>query len=352
MQPERATSRREVADAARGRHPVSARRPRVFVARVIPEEGLRPIREACDASVWEDELPPPRDVLLRAAEGCDGILTLLTDRVDAELLDRAGPQLRVVSNYAVGFDNVSIPDATARGIPVGNTPGVLTETTADLAFALLMAAARRLPEGDRYVRTGRWRTWGPMLLLGSDVHGATLGIVGFGRIGQAVARRAAGFGMTVLYHDVVRQPAQVERDLAATSVGLEELLSRSDFVSLHVNLTPETRHLVDAERLALMKPTAVLVNTARGPVVDQAALHVALRDGVIAAAALDVTDPEPIASDDPLLSLDNCLVVPHIASASRATRGRMAAMAAANLLAGMRGERLPNCVNPEVYERD
>lgn len=331
---------------------MSARRPRVFVARVIPEEGLRPIREACDASVWEDELPPPRDVLLRAAEGCDGILTLLTDRVDAELLDRAGPQLRVVSNYAVGFDNVSIPDATARGIPVGNTPGVLTETTADLAFALLMAAARRLPEGDRYVRTGRWRTWGPMLLLGSDVHGATLGIVGFGRIGQAVARRAAGFGMTVLYHDVVRQPAQVERDLAATSVGLEELLSRSDFVSLHVNLTPETRHLVDAERLALMKPTAVLVNTARGPVVDQAALHVALRDGVIAAAALDVTDPEPIASDDPLLSLDNCLVVPHIASASRATRGRMAAMAAANLLAGMRGERLPNCVNPEVYERD
>ena len=330
---------------------MSADRPRVFVARRLPDEGLAPIRAACQATVWEDELPPPRDELLRAVEGCDGILTLLTDRVDVELLDRAGPGLRVVSNYAVGFDNISIPDATARGIPVGNTPGVLTETTADLAFALLMAAARRLPEGDRYVRAGRWRTWGPLLLLGSDVHGATLGIVGFGRIGQAVARRAAGFGMTVLYHDVVRQSPAVERKLEATCVPLEELLARSDFVSLHTNLTPETRHLVNGERLALMKPTAVLVNTSRGPVVDQVALHEALRDGVIAAAALDVTDPEPIAPDDPLLALDNCLVVPHIASASRATRAKMAEMAAANLLAGVRGERLPNCVNPEVYER-
>ncbi len=328
---------------------MSARRPRVFVARVIPEEGLAPIREACEATVWRDELPPPRDELLTGVEGCDGILTLLTDRVDAELLDRAGPQLRVVSNYAVGFDNVSIGDATARGIAVGNTPGVLTETTADLAFALLMAAARRLPEGDRYVRAGRWRTWGPLLLLGPDVHGATLGIVGFGRIGQAMARRAVGFGMTVLYHDVVRQPPEAETALVATFMPLEELLARSDFVSLHTNLTPETRHLVNAERLALMKPTAVLVNTSRGPVVDQHALFEALRDGTIAAAALDVTDPEPIAPDDPLLALDNCLVVPHIASASRATRAKMAEMAAANLLAGVRGERLPTCVNPEVY---
>ncbi len=328
---------------------MSARRPRVFVARVIPEEGLAPIREACEATVWRDELPPPRDELLTGVEGCDGILTLLTDRVDAELLDRAGPRLRVVSNYAVGFDNVSIGDATARGIAVGNTPGVLTETTADLAFALLMAAARRLPEGDRYVRAGRWRTWGPLLLLGPDVHGATLGIVGFGRIGQAMARRAVGFGMTVLYHDVVRQPPEAETALGATFMPLEELLARSDFVSLHTNLTPETRHLVNAERLALMKPTAVLVNTSRGPVVDQHALFEALRDGTIAAAALDVTDPEPIAPDDPLLALDNCLVVPHIASASRATRAKMAEMAAANLLAGVRGERLPTCVNPEVY---
>ncbi|HEX5591138.1 MAG TPA: D-glycerate dehydrogenase [Candidatus Limnocylindrales bacterium] len=325
-------------------------RPRVFVTRVIPDDGLRPILESCDARVWEDELPPPRDELLRAIEGCDGVLTLLTDRVDDEFLDRAGPQLRVVSNYAVGFDNVDVPACTRRGVPVGNTPGVLTETTADLAWTLLMAAARRIPEGDRYVRAGRWRTWGPMLLLGPDVHGSTLGIVGFGRIGQAVARRAMGFGMTILYHDVARVDAAVETAYGARYVPLDELLARSDFVSLHVNLTAETRHLVNAERLARMRPTAVLVNTSRGPVIDQRALYDALRGGTIFAAALDVTDPEPMPVDDPLLTLDNCLVVPHVASASRATRGKMAEMAAANLLAGVRGERLPTPVNPEVYE--
>jgi glyoxylate reductase len=213
-----------------------------------------------------------------------------------------------------------------------------------------MAAARRLPEGDRYVRAGRWKTWGPMLLLGTDVHGGTLGIVGFGRIGQALARRASGFGMTILYHDVNRLPEEVTSPLGATYVALDELLARSDFVSLHVNLTPETRHLINAESLREMKASAVLVNTSRGPVVDQPALYEALRDGVIAAAALDVTDPEPIPADDPLLSLDNCLVVPHVASAARATRGKMAEMAAANLLAGVRGERLPTPVNPEVYD--
>ncbi len=326
-------------------------RPRVFVARRIPDDGLEPVLAACDAVVWPDELPPPRAELLRAIEGCAGVLTLLTDRVDDEFLDRAGPGLRVVSNYAVGFDNVDVPACTARGVPIGNTPGVLTETTADLAWALLMAAARRLPEGDRYVRAGRWKTWGPLLLLGPDVHGGTLGIVGFGRIGQALARRAAGFGMTILYHDVARAAATVEMAYGATYVPLEELLARSDFVSLHVNLTPETRHLMNAERLRRMRPDAVLVNTSRGPVVDPRALNEALRDGVIFAAALDVTEPEPIPTDDPLLSLDNCLVVPHIASASRATRGKMAAMAAANLLAGVRGERLPTPVNPEVYNR-
>ncbi len=327
-------------------------RPRVFVARIIPADGLDAIVAATDAHVWPDEVEPPRDALLRAVEGCDGILTLLTDRVDAELLDRAGPQLRVVSNYAVGFDNVDVDECTRRGIPVGNTPGVLTETTADLAWALLMAAARRVAEGDRYVRAGRWRTWGPMLLLGPDVHGSTIGIVGFGRIGQAVARRAAGFGMTILYHDVNRLPEDVTGPLGASFVELDELLERSDFVSLHVNLTEETRRLMNAERFARMKPTAVLVNTARGPVVDPRALCDALSRGVIGAAALDVTDPEPIPADDPLLSLDNCLVVPHIASASRATRGRMAEMAAANLLAGLRGERLPTPVNPEVHEKE
>jgi len=326
-------------------------RPKVFVARRIPDEGLTIVTTACDAVVWPDELPPPRDELLRAVAGCEGVLTLLTDRVDDEFLDAAGPQLKVVSNYAVGFDNVDVPACTARGIPVGNTPGVLTETTADLAWALLMAAARRLPEGDRYVRGGRWKTWGPLLLLGPDVHGSTLGIVGFGRIGQAVARRAAGFGMTILYHDVQRAEAAVETAYGAAFAPLDELLERSDAISLHVNLTPETRGLISTDALRAMKPTAVLVNTSRGPVVDGRALYEALRDGEIFAAALDVTDPEPISTDDPLLSLDNCLVVPHIASASRATRAKMAEMAAANLLAGLGAERLPTPVNPEVYER-
>jgi lactate dehydrogenase-like 2-hydroxyacid dehydrogenase len=322
------------------------RRPRVFVARVIPSEGLDVVREACDMDLWEDAMPPPRDELLRRVAGCDGVLTLLTDRVDDEFLDAAGSQLKVVSNYAVGFDNIDVAACARRGIPVGNTPGVLTDTTADLAWALLMAAARRLPEGDRYVRAGSWKTWGPMLLLGPDVHGATIGIVGFGRIGQAVARRAQGFGMEILYHDLQPLPPAVTDPLGATYLPLEELLPRSDFVTLHVNLSPVTRHLINSETLAQMKRSAVLVNTSRGPVVDQVALAAALRDGVIWAAALDVTDPEPIPMDDPLVGLDNCLIVPHIASASRATRGKMASMAAANLIAGVRGERLPTEVPP------
>jgi glyoxylate reductase len=323
-----------------------ADRPRAFVARRIPEEGLDLVRAACEMDLWDGELPPPRDELLRRVAGVDGALTLLTDKVDDEFLDAAGPQLRVVSNYAVGFDNVDVAACARRGVRVGNTPGVLTETTADLAFALLMAAARRVAEGDRFVRAGSWKTWGPLLLLGPDVHGATIGIVGFGRIGQAVARRAQGFGMEILYHDLEALPASVTEPLGATFLPLEELLPRSDFVSLHVNLSPVTRHLINAETLAMMKPTAVLVNTSRGPVVDQVALAAALRDGVIWSAALDVTDPEPIPMSDPLVGLDNCLIVPHIASASRATRGKMAEMAAANLVAGVRGEPLPTEVPP------
>ena len=323
-------------------------RPKVFVARQLPADGIDPIVAACDARIWEGDLPPPRADLLAAIAGCDGVLTLLTDKVDDEFLDAAGPQLKVVSNYAVGFDNVDVPACTARGVAVGNTPGVLTDTTADLAFALLMAAARRVAEGDRYVRAGKWKTWGPLLLLGPDVHGATLGIVGFGRIGQAMARRATGFGMTILYHDVHRADPAIEAEHDATFLPLEELLARADFVSLHVNLTDETRGMIDAEKLGWMKPTAVLVNTSRGPVINPSALADALRNGVIGAAALDVTDPEPIPADDPLLSLDNCLVVPHIASASHATRSRMAQMAAANLLAGVAAQPLPTPVDPEV----
>ncbi len=321
-------------------------RPRVFVSRIIPDEGIDPIAAACEMDLWRDDLPPPRDELLRRVAGRDGILTLLTDRVDDGLLDAAGPQLKVVSNYAVGFDNIDVAACARRGVAVGNTPGVLTETTADLAWALLMAAARRLPEGDRYVRAGKWKTWGPMLLLGPDIHGATIGIVGFGRIGQAVAQRAKGFGMEVLYHDLQQLPDDVTEPLGATYLPLEELLPRCDFVSIHVNLSEEPRGLINAEKLSWMKPTAVLVNTSRGPVVDQPALAAALQGGVIAAAALDVTDPEPIPMDDPLVGLDNCLIVPHIASASRATRAKMAQMAAANLLAGVRGEPLPTPVAP------
>jgi lactate dehydrogenase-like 2-hydroxyacid dehydrogenase len=325
-------------------------RPRVFVARVIPDEGLDPVRAACDVDLWEDELPPPRGELLRRVAGVDGLLSLLTDRVDDELLDAAGPQLKVVSNFAVGFDNIDVPALTRRKVPAGNTPGVLTETTADLAFALLMAAARRIPESVDYVRDGQWRTWGPMLLMGVDIHGATLGIVGFGRIGREMARRGRGFGMKVLYHDVHPATPEEEAELGARRVEMDELLRESDFISLHVNLTDDTHHLIDAAALRAMKPTAVLVNTSRGPVVDPAALETALRDGEIFAAGLDVTEPEPLPADHGLVALPNCVVVPHIASASKVTRGKMAAMAAANLLAGLRGERLPTPVNPEVYD--
>ncbi len=325
-------------------------KPRVLVTRIIPDAGLELVREACEVDLWTEEPPPPRDELLRRVAGVDGLLSLLTDRVDDELLDAAGPQLKVVSNFAVGFDNIDVPALTRRRIPAGNTPGVLTETTADLAFALMMAAARRIPESVDYVREGRWITWGPMLLMGVDIHGATLGIVGFGRIGREMARRGRGFGMTVLYHDVHPATAEEEAELGARRVEMDELLRESDFISLHVNLTDETNHLIDADALRAMKPTAVLVNTSRGPVVDPAALEAALRDGQIFAAGLDVTEPEPLPADHPLVALPNCIIVPHIASASRITRDRMAEMAAANLLAGLRGDRLPTPINPEVYE--
>jgi lactate dehydrogenase-like 2-hydroxyacid dehydrogenase len=316
-------------------------KPKAFVTRAIPEQGLALVRDFCKADIWTEELPPSREVVLERVRGMDGILSLLTDRMDGAVMDAAGPQLRVISNYAVGFDNVDTADATRRGIPVGNTPGVLTDTTADLTFALLMAAARRVVEGDKFTRAGRWKTWGPTLLLGQDVFGATLGLVGLGRIGRAVAKRARGFDMRLLFYDpFVAADDPFAAEIGAQAVDLDTLLGESDFVSLHTLLNEETHHLIDADAFARMKPAAILINTSRGPVVEPDALYTALVDGQISYAALDVTEPEP---------LDNIIVVPHIASASVATRGKMAQMAAENLIAGLKGERLPNCANPEVY---
>jgi glyoxylate reductase len=281
---------------------------------------------------------------MERSRGVDGLLCLLTEKMDGELMDAIGPQLRVISSMSVGVDHIDISAATARGIPVGNTPGVLTDATADQAFALMLSAARRIPEAERFLRAGKWITWQPSLLLGTDFAGSVLGIVGFGRIGQAVAKRAQGFDMRVIYHDPTAQPAY-----GVQPVNLNTLLRESDFISIHVPLTEMTRHLINAGFLAKMKPNAVLVNTARGGVLDQTALYHALKSNQIFAAALDVTDPEPLPMDSPLLELENCIIVPHLGSASRKTRDLMSLLAAQNLVAGLKGERLPNCVNPEVY---
>lgn len=321
--------------------------PRVFVTRKLPGTALERLAAQTEMRLWEDDLPPPRDVLLAEARDADGLLTLLTDRVDPELLAVA-PRLRAVSNMAVGFDNIDVPACTARQIAVGNTPGVLTDTTADFAFALLMAAARRVVEADAFVRAGRWQTWDPGLLLGQDIHGATIGIAGMGQIGQAMARRAHGFGMRILYTDEIARP-DIEAATGARQVSKDTLIREADFLTLHVPLMPGTRHFIGRPELAAMKPTAWLINTSRGPVVDQVALAEALRAGYPGGAALDVTDPEPIAMNDPLLTLPNVLIAPHIASGSLATRGKMADMAVDNLLAGLAGRRPPNCVNPELF---
>ncbi len=323
-------------------------KPKVFVTRRIQEAGLEILRRAADVDVWEGELPPPYAELTARARGVDGLLSLLSDKVDGALMDAIGPQLKVIAQYAVGFDNIDIAAATARHIPVGNTPGVLTETTADMAWALLMAAARRVAEGDRFTRAGKWKTWGPNILLGQDVFGATLGIVGFGRIGQAMARRARGFEMRVLYYDVHRIP-EVEAELKAEYVPFEKLLAELDFVTIHTNLSQETRHMFGPAQFARMKPTASLVNTARGPIVDEAALYQALSSGQIASAGLDVTEVEPLSMDSPLLKLENVIIAPHIASGSVHSRTQMATIAAENIAAALRGERLPHCVNPQVY---
>ena len=304
---------------------------KVFVTRRLPGGALDRLAAEHEVEVWPEQMPPGRDELLARAPELDGLLSLLTDPVDAELID-AAPRLRAISNYAVGVDNVDLQAAAARGIPVGNTPEVLTDTTADLAVALMLGISRHLVEGDAYVRRGEWRTWETGLLLGHDLHGSTVGIVGFGRIGQAVGRRLKGFGCEILHTS------------RSGGVELEELLERSDFVTLHSPLTPGTRGLIGDDALARMKPTAYLVNTARGPIVDSEALERALHAGEIAGAALDVTDPEPLPGDHRLLRAPNLLVLPHLGSATEATRARMADMAVDNLLAGLAGEPMPHSV--------
>jgi glyoxylate reductase len=302
--------------------------PHVFVTRALPGDALDRLRAAGhEVDVWEGNLPPHPTELRDRAARANGLLTLLTDRVDQALLD-AAPDLEVIANYAVGSDNIDLEATQARGIAVGVTPDVLTDATADLAFALLLAAARRIPEGQQAVRDGRWRTWEPQGWLGADAHGATLAIVGAGRIGKAVAQRAAGFAMNVI---------EVGR-----GDDLHEALRQADFVSLHAPLTPDTHHLIDAQALAAMRPTAILVNTSRGGLIDQRALKDALERGELRAAALDVTDPEPLPPDDPLLTAPNLLVVPHIGSATHTARARMAELAVDNLLAGLAGQPLPH----------
>jgi glyoxylate reductase len=322
-------------------------KPKVFVTRLIPQAGLDRIKAHCDAEIWTDPLPPPYALIRQKVSNCDGLVALLTDKIDAPLLD-AGPRLKVVSNYAVGFNNIDIAAATERGITVGNTPGVLTDATADMAFCLLIAAARRVVEGHAYTLSGKWKTWEPLGHLGQDLEGRTLGVLGMGRIGYALAKRCrGGWDMKVLYYDVHRNET-AEKELGAKLVDLDTLLRESDFVSVHTDLNEQTRGLFNTERFKKMKRTAVLVNTARGPIVDQKALYEALRSGTIFAAGLDVTDPEPPAPDDPLLKLPNIVIAPHIASATVETRNAMAEICANNLIAGLTGEKLPAWVNPEV----
>ena len=325
-------------------------KPKVFITRMIVQEALDKIAQATEAEVWPEELPPPYEVLLEKVRDTEGLLTLLTDKVDGALMD-AAPNLKVVSNMAVGYDNINIVEATKRNIVVGNTPGALTETTADMAFALLMTAARRVVEADNYTRKGRWKTWEPMILLGQDIHNATLGIIGLGRIGGEVAKRAKGFNMKVVYYNKRRRSEEEERKLGVEYVPeLASLLSVSDFISVHVPLTTQTHHLIGPREFAMMKPTAVFINTSRGSVTDQKALYEALKTGQIFAAGIDVTEVEPISPDDPILTLNNIIITPHIASASFVARKNIALMAAENLLAGLNGKIPQNCVNPEALK--
>jgi len=324
------------------------KKPRVLVTRLIPKEGLSILEEICQVKVSDYDGVLPREILLREVKGVDGILCLLTDNIDREVMEAAGQNLRVISNYAVGYDNIDVKEATRRRIMVTNTPGVLTETTADLTWALLMAVARRVVEGDKFIREGKFRGWEPLLLLGNDVWGATLGIIGLGRIGQAVAQRARGFNMRIIYFNHHRMEDK-EKELGVTYYPFLELLAQSDFVSLHIPLTSETYHLIGEEELKLMKRESYLINTSRGPVIDEKALVRALKEGWIRGAALDVFEREPQIEPE-LLELERVVLTPHLGSASYATRTQMAILAARSLVLALQGEVPPYLVNPEVIE--
>jgi len=324
-------------------------KPKLFMTRKIPERGLKKIKEHFEVDLWPEEAPPPKEVIIERVKDVDALVPLLTDPIDAEVMDSA-PKLRIISQYAVGYDNIDVNAATKRGIYVTNTPGVLTETVADFTMALMMAIARRVVEADKYIRQGKWKVgWHPLYFLGTDLYGATLGIVGLGRIGSAVARRAKGFDMKIFYYDVVRRE-DLEKELGAKFVDLDTLLKESDFVTLHVPLTPKTKDLIGERELKLMKPTAYLINTSRGKVIDEKALIKALKEGWIAGAALDVFYQEPTPPDNPLLELNNVVVAPHIASASLETRSRMAEIVAENLIAFKEGKKPPTLVNPDVMK--
>ncbi len=328
---------------------MAGRLPVVAVTRRLPDPAMKRLSEAAvEVRLWPQVTPPSSSELLGLVPGCSGLLCLLTDRIDAALLDAAGSSLAVVSQMAVGVDNIDLAACSDRGLPVGHTPGVLTEATADLTLGLMLAAARRLVTAANDVVAGKWITWDPLGWVGPDLHHSTVGIIGLGRIGAAVARRLAGFDVELLYHNP--RPSPLAEGLGATWVDLPTLLRRSDFVTVHCPYTSATHHLIDAAALAQMKPAAILVNTVRGGVVDQEALVTALAAGQIAGAGLDVTTPEPLPPNHPLLALPNVIVLPHIGSASLPTRLRMAGMAVDNLLAGLNGELLPHCANPEVYE--
>lgn len=323
-------------------------KPTIFLTRELPPETMAILRDQSVLTMNPHDRYLDKQEIIEGVRGVDGLLCLLTDTIDDEIL-AAGENLKVVANFAVGFNNIDVDAATRRKIPVTNTPGVLTDTTADMAWALLLAAARRVAEGDRFVRTRSWQGWGPLQYMGSDVTGATLGIIGLGRIGQAVVRRARGFEMDVIYWNRTRLSPEQEQSLGVTYAEMDEVLRRSDYVSLHVALNDETTHLIGAEQLALMKPTACIINTARGPVIDEKALAVALREGTIGAAGLDVYEREPELEPE-LYDLENAVLAPHLGSATIGTRTKMGNMAAENCLAGCRGERPPNLVNPEIYE--